>query len=238
MGNGSGSVLPPDIREKMKGGSRTGGGIGSAAPENVTSARAREVAMNPDAVNDAIEEAASAAAAEEVKPELKVCPRCRKDLKDEWNFCSGCGEDLVREGPAKKLGIVWKETDLHDYIFKGYVVRDLMVLGKHKVTVKSSQPQDLAEIDDYIMNGDWAKNPDKTARNISDFYLRQINALCQTASSVQKFDGELIGQRLADRVKWFDERGSAFVDLVSTRVVLFNRALTDYLKKADSLSGF
>lgn len=235
---GNGSILPPDIAAQMKNKStRPSGGIGSGAKENVASARARELAMNPDAALK--EETAEVEAPVEETPDLKVCPnlRCKKDLKDEWNFCASCGEDLVREGSAKRLGITWTEDDLHSYIFRGYVMRDVTVLGKHKITIKSSQPQDLNEIDNYIMNGTWAKNPDGTQRNVSDFYLRQINALCQTASAVQKLDGNSLGATLEDRIKYLNERGSAFVDMLSTRVVLFNRALTEHLKRSDTLSG-
>ncbi|MFQ5352667.1 MAG: hypothetical protein ACE5D3_06305, partial [Candidatus Binatia bacterium] len=173
------------------------------------------------------------------REEFKACPNhgCRSDLKDEWNYCAACGHDLLRGGPAKKIGIQFTEEDMHSYLFRGYVVCDLKILGKHKITVKSSQPKDLREIDDHIMNGDWAKNADGEERKISDFYLRQMNALCVTASAVIKVDGESIGDTLAKRLAWMDERGSAFVDLVSQRVSLFNQALTEFLKNEDAVLG-
>jgi hypothetical protein len=236
----NGSILPPDIQAKMKATANRGsGGVGGGARENETTARQRDLAMNPGARAGKEEEEVAEAAPEEEKIDLKVCPnvRCRKDLLAEWSFCATCGEDLVREGPGKRLGITWKEEDLHDYIFRGYVIRDVKVLGTHKVTMKSSQPQDLHEIDDYIMNGAWSKGADGSEKKVSDFYIRQVNALCQTAACIQKFDGESIGSTLVDRIKYLNERGSAFVDMLSSRVVLFNRALTEYLKRSDSLLG-
>jgi len=64
-----------------------------------------------------------------------------------------------------------------------------------------------------------------------------MNAMAIAAMAVQKLDGQSIGESLTDKMKWFEERGSGFVDLVSSKVTLFNQALTDHLKKEDSFSG-
>lgn len=236
----SGSTLPPDIREQIERQSaRKQGhtGIGGAAHENQVSSQRRSAAVNPDAVAEDTERKATPAP--DAEPELKTCPntRCRKDLLDEWSFCAKCGTDLMRGGPAAALGIVWTEDDVSDYLFKGFVVRDLKILGKHKITIKSSQPQDMDEIDDYLMNGDWIKAKDGSQRNVSDLYLRQMNSLCIAASCISKFDGESIGATLAARVKYLRERGAALVDMFSGRVQLFNRALTEHLKKEDTFLG-
>lgn len=228
-------MLPPDIRAKAAQRPSGGGGIGGGAHENAVTAKQREAAMNPDAVRE--EEAAAPAAA--VDTDLKVCPnaRCNKELVQDWNFCSHCGADLLRGGPEKRLGIAWSEEEMHDYIFKGYVVKDLTILGKHKITVKSSQANDMDEIDDYMMNGSWAKHSDGTPRKVSEFYLRQMNSCCVTAASVLKFNGSSIGETLAARVEYLMERGSSFVDIIGQRVVMFNQALGEHLKKADSILG-
>jgi len=224
----NGSMLPPDLREKVA--KMSQGGIGSAARENAGMVGAK------DPADDALPSEEKKAPPRE---ELKVCPNpsCRSDLKDEWNHCAMCGQDLVRGGPAKKLGITFTDDDMESYLFRGYVVRELPVLGKHKITVKSSQPKDLEAIDDFIMNGDWGRNGEGTEKRISDFYLRQMNAMCVTATAVVKVDGESIGDTLAKRMTWMSERGSAFVDLISQRVTLFNQALTEFLKAEDSILG-
>jgi hypothetical protein len=61
--------------------------------------------------------------------------------------------------------------------------------------------------------------------------------MCITAMAIQKIDGTSIGEDLISRVAWLEERGSAFVDILATRVTLFNRAITEYLRKEDALSG-
>lgn len=238
---GNGSVLPPDIKAQVeRQAARTQGhaGIGGGSQENVAASQRRNAAVNPDAIKEAEAETSSPAPAKE--PELAICPnpRCRRDLTSEWNFCAKCGVDLQRGGPAKVLGITLDEEDVLDYLFRGYIVRDLKILGKHKITVKSAQPQDMDEVDSYMMNGDWNKPKGSgEPRSVSDLYMRQINSLCITAACLLKFDGESLGATLADRVKYLRERGAAFVDLAAGRVRLFNEAITEHLKKEDTLSG-
>jgi hypothetical protein len=229
----AGSMVPPDIREQLN--VRSSGGVGGAARENQETARQRQAAMGMEQPEEPDEEPE-----EPDERMLKVCPntRCKTKLDDEWNYCSKCGQELGRPGfAAKKLGLEFNEKDVEDYIFRGYVVRDLPFLGKHKVTLKSSQASDMEAVDKFIMNGSWAKDEKGEERRMSEFFMRQMNALCVTATAALKLDGNGIGNDLETRVAYLRERGSAFVDLLSERVGLFNRALTDYLRKVDTVTG-
>lgn len=240
MGNGTGSMLPPDIREQVARQSRQASGhagIGGAAQENQASSQRRNAAVNPDSIVD--DQAKPVPAAPEKPEELKACPnpRCLVDLVDEWSFCAKCGTDLMRGGTEKALGITWTDQDVSDYLFRGYVLRDLKLLGNHKITVRSAQPQDMDEIDSYLMEGEWIKTKDGGRRNISQLYLQQMNSLCVTASCLLKFDGESIGNTLAERVKYLRERGAALVDMMANRVQLFNKSITEHIRKEDTISG-
>lgn len=226
------SILPPDIQEQM--GKRkiptpAPGGIGSAAPENNPTRRSM------------MEDGAEAPKAEpSVVEEDKVCKSayCHAELAPEAYFCSKCGFDQLRGGIMKRLGIEpFTEEDIQDYIFRGYVVRDVKILGKHTITMRTSQAKDLKEIDAFIMNGTWTKTSEGKEKQVSEFFLRQMNALTVTAMSIQKVNGQSIGSTLDERMKWLEERGSAFVDLLAQKTSLFNQALTDHLKKEDTLSG-
>lgn len=235
------SVLPQDVREELakqeqRTNAQPSGGIGGAAPENRATAQQRRTAMGEPPVEE--EPAAEEKPAEEEEL-AKVCPNavCQIALDDKWRYCASCGHDLVREGALKRLGLTFTEGDVQDYLFKGYIVRELTILGKYKIVARSSQTKDLNDVDDYIMNGDWLKDEKGTEKQVSDFMMRQVNVLCITAMSVQKFDGKSIGEKLVDRIKWFEERGAAFTDLAASKVTLFNQALTDYLKKEDNILG-
>jgi hypothetical protein len=234
----TGSILPPDIREKM--GQQPPRGIGGGASENATAAKKRSVAMNPDE-QSAKEEAVSPTTPEPSEDEYRTrCPNvgCGSEITNKkWNYCPTCSTDLMLGGFENRLGIDLGEDDLSDYLFKGYITRDVKVLGKHVATMKSAQPRDLQEIDSYIMNGDWAKDEDGKDRKISEFFMRQMNALCNTASCVMKIDGESIGDSLESRMEWLMERGSAFVDILSQKVSWYNQALTEFLKKEDTVLG-
>lgn len=229
----NGSILPPDIQEQLaKQRPRSPlPGIGSAAPENALPKRLMKT-------DDDLAETAKPAVEEAVEETTCKSTFCSAHVAADAAFCSKCGFDQMRGGLIKKLGIApFSEEDIQDYVFRGYVVRDLKVLGKHTVTLRSSQAKDLKEIDTYIMTGAWSKGIDGKERQISEFFLRQMNALCMTAMSIQKIDGQSIGETLEARMKWLEERGSAFVDLLAQKVSFFNQALTDHLNKEDSLSG-
>jgi hypothetical protein len=204
-------------------------GIGAAAPENAR--RSRQADVVPE----------SASPAPIAAPENDLTCKstfCRAVVQADAAFCGKCGFDQLRGGLTKKLGIdAFTEDDVQDYVFRGYVVRDLKVLGKHVVTVRSSQARDLKEINAFIMDGDWSKTSDGKDKSVSEFLLRQMNAISLTAMAIQKMDGQSIGATLVDRVRWLEERGSAFVDLLAQKVSLFNQALTEHLRKEDTLSG-
>lgn len=213
-------MLPPDIQEQLS----KRRGVGAAAPENTKRSAeppAQETKPAPE-------------------PESKLeCKNnaCQQVLAADSMFCHRCGHDQMRGELTKKLGIEpFSEEDVQDYVFRGYVVREIKVMGKHTITVRSSQAKDLKEIDNFIMNGSWSKTEGKE-RGISDFFLRQMNALALTAMGVQKIDGQSIGNSLEDRVRWLEERGAAFVDLIAQKTSLFNQALIEHLKKEDSIPG-
>ena len=178
-------------------------------------------------------------AQEDETTDLEVCPatRCSAKLDKEWMFCARCGTDLIKKNFAKKLGIEFTEDDVQDYLFKGFVVKTVKVMGKNNVMLKTSQPKDLSQIDDFIMNGEWAKNAEGGDKGVSDFYFRQMNTLALAAVSILKVNGESIGNKMEDRVEWLQERGSVLVDKLTMKVQLFNQAMTEHLEKEDTLSG-
>lgn len=236
----NGSIIPPDVKEQMRARDRQPtpglGGVGVAAAENVATARQREFALNPDA---AVEELAREEPAPTKEPAVKLqCANtaCNLLLKEEWRFCPKCGRATTTD-PAKKLKISFTEEDIESYLFKGFVLRDVALVGKHTVTLKSSEPQDMDQIDDYMMNGDWAKNEDGSERKISSFFLQQMNSICIIAASVQKMDGTSIGNTLKERIDWVYGRGAALVDMLSQKVMLFNQAFTEYLNNENAILG-
>lgn len=230
----TGSILPPDIREQMS--SRPAHGIGGGSVKAEAPPHQRSTAKEPEDPS-IVGEASLPALDDDVVRTDCPNPSCRAQVESAWSYCPRCSCDLMRDGADGRLGISFTEDDLSDYLFKGYISRDVKVLGKHHATMKSSQPKDLEAIDSYLMNGDWAKNEDGSDRKISEFYMRQMNMLCITAASVIKVDGESIGDTLDARMRWLMERGSAFVDMLSAKVSLFNQGLTEYLKKEDTVLG-
>lgn len=231
MSNGVG--IPPDIAARME--QQTPRGIGGGAPENLKTSTQRGAAMG---VSQPLEKEDEPAVEKEEQKE-EFCPNksCGKTVESDWNACPKCKTDLLSGSPSKKLGVKYSEKDLTDYLFKGYIIREVTVLGKHKMTLKSSQPKDLEDIDNYIMNGKWAKGTDGEDRAISDFYMRQVNSMCMTGAALVAFDGNPIGETIEDRVNWLKERGGGFVDILSQRVVLFSQSIAEFLSSEDTVLG-
>ena len=191
-----------------------------------------------DGVEEELEATAQEAHPETLpEPASEACQRCRAPAPQSHNFCAKCGTDLMRGDFAARLGIKFSDTDVEDYVFRGYVARDLKIYGTHKITVKSSQPSDSLDIDEHVMNGEWRKNKDGTEKVISEIGQRDQRMLALTATLVLKLDGKSIGDDHVARIKYLNERGSAFVDLVAQKAMWFNRALTTHLQKADAFEG-
>lgn len=229
--------LPPDVRQQLeKQRSGAPGGVGSGAKENLLSASARAAAMGvpvPEA-----EEAKPAAKESPAEDLLKTCPndKCRTDLDDKWGFCAKCGTDLLRSGAAKRLGISFEDRDVEDYLFKGYITREIKVYNRFSLLIRSSQTSDTAEIDTYLM-GRLKEHEKAGGGEMSQFLYSNLLNLAYASMAVAKLNGESTGETLAQRMAWFESKGSAFVDLVWQKVTLFNRAWTEYLRKQDSISG-
>jgi len=235
--------LPPDIRENMEeqqqrpAAKREMGGIGASAHENTRAAQSRDFAVSGGSATAVTEEQSADPA--EKSEELRICPNgnCEIELNDEWFYCAKCGADLLRGGLEERLGIKFDEDDISDYIFKGYILKEVKILGKHTALLKTSQPKDLDEIDGFIMDGNWSKGPKGKDRKVSDFYLQQMNTLAIAAASLQGIDNTSIGETLPEKVNYLSDRGSAFVDRLTERVSLYNQALAEFLKKEDTIPG-
>jgi hypothetical protein len=229
-------MLPPDLRGRLESPSAVRPphrGIGGAAAENATHAAARARALGDPAPAPAGAEA-EASAAETKAPALPgSCASCRRPLESEWNFCAKCGRDLVIDrDPVKWLGIApFCDDDVQDYLFKGCIVRDLPILGTHKLRAKSSQPKDLKEVDTYFVNGEYK---DKA---LSGELYKQLHTMATVATSVFSLDDKSVGKELKERMAWLEEQGSAFVDMITLRVAGFNRAWTKYLEAQNPILG-
>jgi hypothetical protein len=227
----NGSLLPPDLRKQAEARTTAHRGVGGAARENAAQSAARAQAFGEAYAGEPAKEKAEDEQKQEAK--LEQCPGCRAALSDEWNFCAKCGRDLVSDrDPVKWLGIKpFVSDDVEEWLFKGYIVRDLPIVGDHKIRVKSSQPKDLKDVDAYFLNGEYKDKP------LSQDLYRQLHTMATVAASISSLDDKSIGDKLGDRMAWLEERGSAFVDMVTYRVALFNRAWTRYVEAKNRLMG-
>ena len=242
-----GSIIPPDMRSKKKPAphppskSSAPSGIGGRAKENEANSQARAQAFGT------IEEESDSPELEKAAPVLEEppppCSRCKKEVQKKWHFCSGCGQELDSADPSEVLKVSLDEDDIENYLFRGYILKDVPILRNHSVTLKSSQKEDLDHIDDFLMNGNWRKKKDASGKpndeikEVSQFLLTQMQSFAVMASSVVKIDGQSIGKDLLERVEYLNDKGSAFIDLLAKKTVLYNKAITKLLEDEDAVLG-
>jgi hypothetical protein len=214
MGQSPEGHLPPDLRGR--------GGIGGGARENRASAISRDAALSNPPVEEHLSEKAPP------EPETDVehkCTRCSTISSEEANFCHKCGKDLLLD-PMKKLGIEFTEEDLDQYLFKGYLVKEVKVVGR-SLMVRSSLPDDHKQITAYLMD-EWNNKP------VTQDFWENLRGAASISLCIVSFDGKEIGENVSERVDWMLKIGSALHDMITNKVVLFNRAITEWLSKKDT----
>lgn len=159
------------------------------------------------------------------KVELTECKRCGHKADNEANYCPKCGDDLGRRTAKEMLGIELTNEDLDEYIFKGFLLKTVKCLGKN-MTMRSSLADDHRKINDFLMK-EWGE------KQVTQEFWENLKGTAAIALAIEAFDGKPIGDSVKDRVAWLLERGSAMTDLVTTKVVLYNRALTDWIQDKD-----
>lgn len=211
--------LPPDLRSS---------GIGGGARENRRSAAAHSAAMAASHSRPTENEKADQAEAETTKTkdvEKSKCDRCSREVTEDDNFCGRCGADLLND-PAKRLGITFVPEDFDEYLFRGFLAKEVKVVGKSMV-IRSSVAQDHKKISDYLMEN-WSEKP------VAPDFWDNLRGTAAISMALMSFDGHPIPDDVKESVDWLMQRGSALHDMITQRVVLFNRAVTAWLREKDT----
>ena len=219
MGESANEHLPVDMRRAQ--------GIGGGASENKKAAAAHAAAL--EGASGASREPAEAEVEEEGNEEKQAaptnCPHCTAKLSDEWNFCAKCGRDLIQD-PRKQLRIDFTSEDLDEYLFKGYLTKDIGIVGKSLV-LRSSKAEDAKDISAYLMEN-W------NGTQVTSEFWENLQGTAAISLGILSFNEQAIGETVQERVDWMLKLGSALHDLLTQRVVLFNRAVTEWLQEKDT----
>ena len=166
----------------------------------------------------------------EPEPEAKVsekdgpCPACELPVKAEHIFCPTCGIELGRSGVGKALGVEFSDEDISEYLFKGYMVKDIPIFKGKMATMKTLLPRESNAAEDTIMahfkgkdatNGQWAN----------------VNALVHLSHAWVKFDGQSLGETPEARYERLESSiGVHLIDIASKKWSLFNKAVIALLE--------
>jgi len=211
------SHLPVDMRKSS--------GIGGGARENRDSAIAYESAISATSRLPEQEPPKEVRADVETKNTIEECPVCHAKVSEENNFCAKCGRNLLTSA-RDRLHLKFADEDLDQYIFRGHVSRTLKVLGRDLV-VRSSLSDDHRVISEYLIN-EWQD------KSVTQDFWDNLRGTAAISMAIESFDGKSIGTSVEERVKWMLARGASFSDMVTNQVVLYNRAVTEWLEEKNT----
>jgi hypothetical protein len=213
--------VPPDLRPKIAraapaplvgpGGRRF---IGSGTPEY------------PGANREPPASAAPEQKAEEPKetkePDGTPCTRCKTPLLADTNFCQNCGLDLKRKRAGATLGIKITDEDIQNYLFKGFLAKEVELFEGHTVTFKSIQSKEIDDAD--VLTEQHFKDRRPTEIEWSNYRSKVLIAF-----GWAKLDGHSIGEKPSLRLEHINAQGSHMVELVGKKFTLFNTAISEVL---------
>lgn len=159
--------------------------------------------------------------------EVTPCMGCAQPVSQEWIHCAYCGAFLYQGNPAKAIGIEITEEDIGEYLFKGYLVKDVELTHGKKATFKTLIPKEGYAIEDTVM--EMFKDKDATQNRYSNTY-----ALVNLSYGWMRFDGQSLGDTPEKRLQHLQEAiGIHLLDIASKKWNLFNRAVTAMLEQPD-----
>lgn len=159
------------------------------------------------------------------------CTICGGDVTDKYVFCPTCGTELNRKALAKALRIELTEEDLSEYLFKGYLVKEIPLVGDKKALFKTLLPSEAEEVDNALLS----KFGDKSVTNslYSNVYSTHI-----LSYGWIKFDDNSLGETPEQRLKHIREHtGGHLVDIASKKWNMFNRAVSAMLEDPDIIKN-
>jgi len=177
----------------------------------------------------------------DTQPEVKVtpeesetelhCSACGSDVLDWYAYCPSCGVDRGTGDVSKALGVKLTDEDLSQYLFKGYLAKEIEVIKGHTVLFKTLLPVESGEAEEKLVNIFRDKMP-------TDAQWVNTNAQISLSYGWIKFDGVSLGKTPDDRFEHIGKSiGVHLMDTVSRKWNLFNRAISNLLNDPDAIKN-
>lgn len=168
---------------------------------------------------------------EEPDKELSTCSRCSFAVPDGAVFCPACGMELDRHGLAKALGITLDEKDLSDYLFQGYLVKEVPLVHGKMALFKTLLPSESEKIEQMMME---RFGNDQVTNKL---WVNAYSIITLSYGWV-KFDDTGFGDTPEKRFEHIQERtGAHLVDLASLKWNQFNRAVGAMLEDPEAIKN-
>lgn len=159
------------------------------------------------------------------------CIACGSDVKSSDAYCSSCGADQNRGDLSAALGVKLGEDDLSEYLFKGYLVKEVPLIKGHKALFKTLTPVESNKVEETVLS----LFKDKDPTNDQWMNTRVISYL---SYGWIKFDGTSLGETPEDRMEHLNKSvGVHLVDLASKKWNLLNRAVSSMLEEPNIIKN-
>ncbi|MHC4647266.1 MAG: hypothetical protein ACYTBJ_17385 [Planctomycetota bacterium] len=169
---------------------------------------------------------------EETAPEVETaCPSCDGGVGELHLFCPTCGTDLNKSDMSKALGIELTEDDVSEYLFKGYLVKEVPLIRGKVALFKTLTSAEAEAVETSIM--DKFKDKDATNSQWANSY-----AITSLSHGWIKFDGQSLGSTPEDRHERLNtQMGVHLIDIASKKWNMFNRAVGSLLEDPDKIKN-
>ncbi len=160
-----------------------------------------------------------------------TCHVCGSDVLDWHAYCPSCGADRGSGDVSKALGLELNEEDLSQYLFKGYLVKEIEIIKGHTVLFKTLLPVEVSEAEEKLVNIFRDKTP-------TDAQWVNTNAQISLSYGWIKFDGTSLGKTPDERYEHIGKSiGVHLMDAASKKWNLFNRAISNLLADPDAIKN-
>lgn len=171
-----------------------------------------------------IEETAKKKEEEKVDESAKPCPVCNEPIDPKYVFCGFCGLELGRKSLVGALGIELTDDDVSEYLFKGYLAKEITLTHGKKGMFKTLLPKESYDIENKVTER--FKGGDATHNQYNNYH-----ALMNLSYGWVSFDGVSFGDTPAKRQDRLESSvGVHLLDIASKKWSLFNRAVSAMLE--------
>jgi len=159
-----------------------------------------------------------------LEPIDQKCSACGDTNEPDSSFCSSCGTELGIKGIEESLGVEFTDDDISEYLFKGYIAKEIPLFRDKMAVMKTLLPKEASAAEDFVVAHFQGKEATQSQWS-------NVDALTYLSFGWTKFDGNSLGGTQGERYATIEGTiGVHLLDIASKKWSLLNRAVTELLE--------